>query len=615
MWWGRACLFLAGFCGFSAAAVNDYFAPPAIHMAKLSPDEQSVAAIRQHDGTPILSVAAVQGDRPLREVTLESGRPLWMFWLTNHSVLLSSVARDKERWQLVDLRSNTRRLVLLTDFGYASLLHVSNPEEPQLLVSLDEHGSGFPQVVQIDVLNGAQKVVVQNPGDVFHWVADGRGVVRAGLAFEQRPEQGYQYVLRSKDAATQQWRERYHWQLGEPAVLPLRFDRDGEKLWVRETLSRDTESISRFQLDSAQLKPLDTDISYDSHQLITDKNGKAAFVCRVTHLPTCEAVAQDWQRHQRILQNQYSKHTIYWHQIGARHAVVSMYSRHQPRLFLRYTFADQSLHLLGSQYPALTDSTITTTKPMTFTADDGLVFSGYLNTPENAESLLVWVHGGPWARDHAGFDPRVQFLNQQGIAVLKINFRGSKGFGRRFLMAGQRQWHAKMLSDIVLAAHSVQQQLDVSRVCVGGASFGGYAAVTLLKDRPRQFQCGISVAGVLDLVAQLDHYESLGDVRSAQEWRAMVGSDSDLAAHSPVTFADRIENSVLVAWGEADDRVSISQSQQFWAALPEDDRLQALAFPDAGHQHMPAQDWQELYEAIAKLVLPQRAPLHSNLIR
>ncbi len=219
---------------------------------------------------------------------------------------------------------------------------------------------------------------------------------------------------------------------------------------------------------------------------------------------------------------------------------------------------------LGKTHPRISPDQLQPMKPIEYRARDGLLIHGFLTLPAGAEGkrvpLIIHPHGGPYGiYDQWGYDPEVQFLASRGYAVLQPNYRGSGGYGITFLLAGRREWGGKMQDDLTDAVKwAVDQGLaDPARVCIYGASYGGYAALAGAVFTPDLYRCAVNYVGVSDLslISSWQHEE-------AEEGKAfyhnMVGDDKEiLNSRSPVNFVSRIKIPTLHAYGENDPRVVI----------------------------------------------------------
>jgi dipeptidyl aminopeptidase/acylaminoacyl peptidase len=232
-------------------------------------------------------------------------------------------------------------------------------------------------------------------------------------------------------------------------------------------------------------------------------------------------------------------------------------------------------------------------RPVRYTSRDGLTINGYLTLPpgrsERGLPLIVMPHGGPFARVGWDFDNEVQFLASRGYAVLQPNFRGSTGYGRAFVERGYGQFGAGMIDDIDDGVEWLIGQgiVDRSRVCIMGASYGGYAALWAPIRSPDRYRCAISFAGVTDIRTMLRYgSRMMAAPRYAREWRRKVEGEerADLGAISPLQQAARLDIPVLIAHGERDTTVPPSQSRNMVAALRRDGaNVESVFYPKAAH--------------------------------
>ena len=231
--------------------------------------------------------------------------------------------------------------------------------------------------------------------------------------------------------------------------------------------------------------------------------------------------------------------------------------------------------------------------PVSFTARDGLTIHGYLTLPVGLEPrklpMVLNVHGGPWGRDVWGFDAEAQWLANRGYAVLQVNFRGSTGYGKKFLNAGDREWGGKMHEDLVDAKRwaVAQGYAAPDKVCIYGGSYGGYATLVGLTFTPDEFSCGVDIVGpssIVTLIKSIPPYwvplKSVFDKRVGK-----VETEAEfLNSRSPLHRADQIRVPLLIAQGANDPRVKQAESDQVVAAMRKNNKpVEYLVFPDEGH--------------------------------
>lgn len=241
----------------------------------------------------------------------------------------------------------------------------------------------------------------------------------------------------------------------------------------------------------------------------------------------------------------------------------------------------RTANMLGQTYPAITGDHVAPVRPVTYAAADGLEIRGYLTTPPGVTDpkglpLVVLAHGGPASHDTLGFDWWAQGLASRGYAVLQANFRGSTGNGQDFLEAGYGEWGRKMQTDLSDGVRWLAGEgfIDPARVCIVGASYGGYAALAGATLDRGVYRCAVSIAGVSDLRSMVED-EARQGVRRNNEmvryWNRFMGADGpgdrSLDSRSPVRLAAQADAPILLLHGRDDTVVPIDQSRRMAQAL------------------------------------------------
>jgi dipeptidyl aminopeptidase/acylaminoacyl peptidase len=264
-----------------------------------------------------------------------------------------------------------------------------------------------------------------------------------------------------------------------------------------------------------------------------------------------------------------------------------------PVAYYAYDRPSGRSRFLFTHRPELEGRTLARMEPFSFTARDGLTVHGYLSFPPGLERTglpaVLNVHGGPWARDNWGFVPEAQWLANRGYLCIQVNYRGSTGYGKRFVNAGNREWGAKMHDDLLDAVRWVVDRgyADPGRIAIYGGSYGGYAALVGAAFTPDVFRCAVDIVGPSNLKTLIESIPPY--------WRPMIAqyhirlgnpaTEADfLWSRSPLSRADQIRIPLLIAQGANDPRVPQAESEQIVAALTEKGiPHEYLLFPDEGH--------------------------------
>ncbi len=246
--------------------------------------------------------------------------------------------------------------------------------------------------------------------------------------------------------------------------------------------------------------------------------------------------------------------------------------------------------LLFSARPDLEKYQLSNMEPIEYTARDGMTIYGYLTVPEGVKAerlpMVLLVHGGPWHRDVWGYNPWAQWLSNRGYAVLQPNFRGSTGYGKQYINAGDRQWAGAMHTDLLDAKDwAVQRGIaDPNKVCIMGGSYGGYATLAGLAFSPEAFCCGVDIVGPSNLNTLLATIPPYWSTMVAAFHKRMGDNEEFLNSQSPLFKAQQMKAPLLIGQGANDPRVKQAESDQIAAAIRANGQpVEYYVFPDEGH--------------------------------
>jgi dipeptidyl aminopeptidase/acylaminoacyl peptidase len=387
-------------------------------------------------------------------------------------------------------------------------------------------------------------------------------------------------------------------------------DQPGHFYVLARPNGRDRRGIYLYDLAKESFgEPLFENPLYDLEAGRISRDGKRVVsYCYYAHVYICQFTDQRIESHMRGLRKFFGD-AVNVNLVDAssddRAFVLLATGPNQAPTYFYYRVDQARVEPLGLRREAMNGRPLPTGTVVKWKARDGVELSGYLLRPPGAEKavkmpLVILPHGGPELRDHLDFDPWTQMLTARGYAVFQPNFRGSDGFGRAFLESGWGEWGGKMQDDItdgldsLIAAGSV----DPARVCIVGASYGGYAALAGAVKTPDKYRCAISVSGISDLDALVkwergDWRRGLGwadDSEGYQHILRMIGDPGKDAVRLDVTSpaqhaAAAVKIPVLLIHGEEDDVTPISQSERMAKALAKAGQpVQFVRLPLVGHR-------------------------------
>jgi dipeptidyl aminopeptidase/acylaminoacyl peptidase len=590
------------------------FGNPERASPELSPDGRRLAYLAPVNG--VLNVwVGVPGGSDFRPVTQDTDRGIRGYaWAEDNRHLI--YVQDKggdENWRLYKVEPDAGTVVDLTPFDNVQTQLVahdkSHPHE--VLIALNRDDERLHDVYHLDLGTDVLTLVARNPGDVVSWVADRDLVVRGAVA--ATPDGGS--VLRVRTGADDEWRPAVTW--GPADALesgPIGFTRDGRALFLADSRDANATRLVRLDLAAGDLRVIAADERFDVGGVLAHPDTReiqmVAFVrARQEWTVLDPSIAPDIAAIEALSEGDFAI-------VSRTHAddvwIVAFTRDTESVGYWLYDRATRTGRLLFHTRPDLLHYTLAQMEPITLTARDGLAVEGYLTVPPGLPSdrlpLVLLVHGGPWHRDVWGYDPEAQWLANRGYACLQVNFRGSTGYGKQFLNAGNREWGAKMHDDLVDAVRWAVAQgvADPERVAIYGGSYGGYAALVGATFTPELFRCAVDIVGPSNLISFIETippywttflamlHERVGD----------PATDADfLRSRSPLTYVDRIAIPLLIAQGANDPRVKQAESEQIVAAMKAKGiPYEYLLFADEGHGFAKPENRLKFYAAAERFL-------------
>lgn len=572
------------------------FGEPRQITPQIAPDGKSLAFLAPRNGVLNLWLQPLSTDAVPQPLTDEHERGiLYYVWAAGGKELLYLLDRGgDERWRLlaVDAHRGGPRELVAVPGAKVGLLSQSQFHPGAVLITLDQRRAGESDVYRLDLVNGTLDLVAENPGAVAEWIVDRDLHVRAAMA--TRSDAGSDLLVPEPDSPT--WRRSVSWSAEDSLTSAAVGVGPTGMLYLIDSRDRDTNALVEFDPTAQRVtRVLMRDDRYDIARLLCHPDtGSPEAVCvqreRSEWHPIDPGIEADFRALRRLFQGDFF---VISRERADRRWVVAVFSDVHPVAFHLYDRSTRNATFLFEHEPRLRDYDLAPMRSISFAARDGLLLHGYLTLPPLARGtpapLVLNVHSGPWTRDEWGFNPHVQWLANRGYACLQIDFRGSTGYGKRFLNAGNREWGGKMQDDLTDALQwAIANRIArPKRIAVYGLSYGGYAALMAAAEHSDLLACVVDVAGPTDLAAFVESatqtFGSYGPI-----FLTRVGDPARerefLYARSPLAVADRIRIPVLIAHGENDPRVPREHSDRMAAALTENGvNCRYEVFPGEGH--------------------------------
>ena len=479
---------------------------------RLSPAGDQLAWIAPHEGVLNVWVAPITTAEgadlaAARVVTQDTDRGIRFFgWAhdNRHLLYLQDTGGD-ENWRLYDVDLDTMQRRDLTPFdGVQARVVASDRKFPdQILVGLNRRDPKLHDVYRLDLITGELTLDVPNPG-LIGWVADAQLVVRA--AVKPQPDGGY--VLMVRDGPQADWRPLLTIDGDDaPGTQLLAFSEDGTSLLATTSAGADTARLVRIGVATGAIEVLAEDREADVADVRLHPDTREPQIVildkeRSEYIALDPTVAADLTAIRALHPGDPAFP-------GADDAdatwLIAFTNDTGPMSYYAYDRASKTGRFRFEHKPELSRYQLAPMEPFQFAARDGLVIHGYLTFPPGADRrglpAVLNVHGGPQVRDEWGLDPRAQWFANRGYLCVQVNYRGSTGYGKAFVNAGDREWGGKMHDDLVDAVGHVTGEgwADPARVAIFGASYGGYAALVGAAFTPQVFCCAIDLCGPSNL--------------------------------------------------------------------------------------------------------------------
>jgi dipeptidyl aminopeptidase/acylaminoacyl peptidase len=604
-------------------SIESFFKNPKISDVRLSPDGSSVAMlVANKDNRLMLATMDIGASAPKVIVNYSDVDVHSFHWVNDKRLVYSindhqlavgdtyrppglfGVNKDgSASLQLVNLNFSflqehrVRELLPANTFFY-DVCHGSNSDDVYMIQyrNAGEYRGRSTSLLRVNTATG-RAVEVQRPGEVVDWLVDTNGTAR--VATTQDKDMQSVYFL---DTATSKWNKLAEFAaLSNNVFTPTFLGPDGTLL-VTTNKGRDTRAIYRYDLSKNQIaaEPLIELQGYDfqGHVLYNAEQKKILGVRYET-----DAVGTAWfdadmkqaqQKLDALLPGTNNLMTVA-EEKKSDNALVYSYSDAVPGIWRLYDMHSGKLTTIGNTRPDVDPAKMAYKDMVHYRARDGLNIPAYLTLPQGAKKslpLVVAVHGGPYVRGgHWNWNPETQFLASRGYAVLEPEFRGSTGYGGKHFSAGWKQWGLAMQDDIADAAKWAIQQgyADPKRICIVGASYGGYATLMGLIKNPELFKCGVDWVGVTDIdmlfnVAWSDMSEEYEKYGAPTLVGDQVKDKEQFRATSPLYNADKLKQPLLMAYGGSDRRVPIVHGTAFYDAVKKGNpHVEWVEYPEEGH--------------------------------
>ena len=585
---------------------SDLFGNPVASQGRISPDGEWVSWIAPDEG--VMNVWVAPASNPSSGIVVTDDRHRGIsnhLWSVDSKYVLFVKDNDgDENFHVyaTDPRTGeTRDLTPLPDGIRAQLMGVSRDRPGVILVGTNERNPQLTDLYEYSLTTGERTLIAENPG-YASFITD--NTYKPRMAMVPQPDGGMKAVYLNEDLTP-----------GDVfADIPsedmlntniVQFSRDNDTVYMIDSRDRNLAAGVAVDLTTGERRVLVEPEKADLSNIIVDNETYEPIAYATNYLqeewtPLNEEVASEFEFLSSKIDGEY--------QISSRTTddtkwIVYGGSAEAPGQYYVYDRDADTLTPWFETRPALANAPLQPMHSLELKSEDGLTMVSYLTLPpgsdpdgdgrpDKAVPMLLWVHGGPWARDSYGYNTVHQWMANRGYAVLSVNYRGSTGFGKDFTNAAVGEFAGKMHSDLVDAvdwavAEGIAQE---DKVAIGGGSYGGYATLTGVAFTPDRFACGVDIVGPSSLVTLIESFPEYWKPFLAGTWFRYVGDPADpeqrkdLLARSAISRIDDIKVPLLVGQGGNDPRVTKQEADNLVEAMQAKGLpVTYINYPDEGH--------------------------------
>ncbi|MBU1219652.1 S9 family peptidase [Myxococcota bacterium] len=560
----------------------------------ISPDGKKIAYIAPLNNVLNVWVETI-GKNDAQAVTKDTYRGITNYiWTKDSSSLL--YAQDKggnENFTIYQVKLDKLTVKALTpEKDVRAGIVATNKRFPnEVLISMNARDKKVFDIHRLNLKTGKMVLDTKNPGNVLGWLADYNMKIRAGMVMDKDAKKS----LIVRTTPNGKWKTLLTWDYLESGG-PVGFTKDGRSLYIMGNKGSDKYRLYTIDIATGKKKEIYTNEKADISDVMIHPDKMTVVAV------TTEYIKKEWKIFDKEFQKDFDamkklagdlRFGLISHTSDLKKWIVATAGPKVPGKYYIYDRTKGTFDVLADTRPELKDFTLNEMKPVEITARDGLKLVSYLTIPahpiKNHRPMILLVHGGPWHRDRWSFDGMAQWLANRGYWVLQVNFRGSTGFGKNFLNAGNKEWGRNMQHDLTDAvAWAIKNEnIDPKFVGIMGGSYGGYATLAGVTFTPDLYAAAVDIVGPSSIETLLKTVPPYWKPMMAL-FSVRVGDiEKDLKMireRSPLHYADRIKTPLAIFQGANDPRVKVSESDQMVQAIRKNKKeVMYIVYPDEGH--------------------------------
>lgn len=576
--------------------INDLFYPVNDFGLSLSPSGNYMASIKKHTNGYFIIITDIKESAIKFSIAMGEYRVSNLNWINENrvsyeqaGVLFAINVDGTEEQQLMSvLKKEKKRYRSAYEFynnlQWTKMVNVLDEDFEHILV--ETHGiDDYPIVYKLNIYTG-EKEEIENAEKyrINEWLIDRNGNVRFGV----RDDDGKIKFFTKNEKGKWESKNELNLDMDGTSFIGkkinfLDFDYDRNIIYIASCAEDSRWKILSYDIQKKEYintvledekYDIGNPLSEDTRLFFLDSEEKLVGIHYERDKPYTKWFSEKFQDHQDALAELYPEYyaLIFDWNKDASIVLARLYSDSHPGRLIAYDSQEKKVKLFCTYARELLDYELSDSKLIKYKARDGYEIEGYLNLPSddgNNYPFIVMPHGGPWARDCWGYDPVVQFFVNHGFGVLRMNFRGSTGYGVEHMLSGVKQISNLMIDDIADGTKWAidQNYADSSNIFLYGHSYGGYAALESLERYPEFYRAAVTIGAPVDIIDMLRYLKKNEEDFAYEFWKTAVGDPKNekqyLKNISPIYNLKNITHPVLLFHGENDEVVPVSQTENF----------------------------------------------------
>lgn len=557
--------------------LEDYFRNAKQTAYQLSPDGSHISFLAPYKDRMNIFVQPIDSQEALRLTTETERSVAGYFWKGNNRIFFVKDDGGDENYHIFSIAIDGSDLKCYTPFPgvRASIIDDLEDNPDEMLIGLNRRNPEVFDPYRLNIHTGELTLLAENPGNYQGWTTDHAGRLRVVYAIVD----GVNTQILYRDSEDEEFRPVITTNFKDELSFVM-FTPDNHDVYAVTNIGRDKTAL--VVMDPRTCEEKEFLFTHDRYDVATISYSRKRKKLLSAYCSGHKDPVRHWFDDEARALREHIDALFPGKRVGVadmdkaeEHLLLFVGSDRTRGAYWFYDKTTGEVKHMAEIAPWITEDDTVAMEPVKYTTSDGFEIEGYLSRPKGVEGplpVIVNPHGGPWARDSWGYNSEVQFLCSRGYSVFQMNFRGSTGYGRRFLEASYKQWGLKMQDDITEGVEWLISQgiADPKRIAIYGGSYGGYATLAGICFTPDLYRCAVDYVGVSNLLTFMNTippywrpmlemmHEQVGDP---------VADREQMEATSPSLHADRIKCPLFIAQGANDPRVNKAESDQMVEAL------------------------------------------------